>query len=335
MVPPHSPYNLWFRTEKIPSDSRFLYWLHVNRPIIVQDTSAGVDAMLAASPSQPDPLNPHRDADFGNGSILELPDAAPEPWLQPNQRVPRGEVSQVKISSTILKQDRDISLYLPPNFNSTRDGCVLLVLFDGGHLFSDQMPPASIPVPTILDNLIAQKKIPPTVAVLIHQTADRDKELACSGPFASFVADELVPHVRKVYHVGQTPDRLIIGGASLGGLMATYCGFRRPDFFGNILSISGSYWFDGKSTTLPDVGAESGWLTQKFLNTPAFPARFYLSVGRFEVGINSHMLIENRRLRDVLLAKGYSVQFQELDGGHDPLNFRDALVDGLIALNRT
>jgi enterochelin esterase family protein len=325
---PHT--DLWFRTENIPGDSRFLYWLHVNRPIVVQDTSAGIDAMLKASPSEPDPLNPRRDANFGNGSILELPDAPPEPWLQLNHSLPRGEVSQLTISSTILKQNRQYTLYLPPKFNPALVDCMLLVLFDGS-LFGRQE--ASVPGPTILDNLIAQKKIRPTVAVFVDQTTDRDKERACSESFASFVADELVPEIREDNHVGQTPDRVIIGGASLGGLMASYCSFRRPDVFGNVLSISGSYWFDGKSSTLPQVGAESGWLTQQFLKSPALPIRFYLSVGRFEVGINAHMLIENRRLRDVLRAKGYSVQFHEFDGGHDPLNFRDALVDGLIALS--
>jgi enterochelin esterase family protein len=34
----------------------------------------------------------------------------------------------------------------------------------------------------------------------------------------------------------------------------------------------------------------------------------------------------------VLRAKGYEVQFQEFEGGHDYLSWRGTLADGLIAL---
>jgi len=37
-------------------------------------------------------------------------------------------------------------------------------------------------------------------------------------------------------------------------------------------------------------------------------------------------------LRDVLLAKGYEVHYDEFYGGHDFLSWRGSLADGLIAL---
>jgi enterochelin esterase family protein len=49
-------------------------------------------------------------------------------------------------------------------------------------------------------------------------------------------------------------------------------------------------------------------------------------------GDGGDILVPNRNLRDVLLAKGYEVHYQEFDGGHDGLSWRSTLADGLILL---
>jgi enterochelin esterase family protein len=62
------------------------------------------------------------------------------------------------------------------------------------------------------------------------------------------------------------------------------------------------------------------------------PLRFFLEVGILEQGIPINMVLENRRLHDVLVAKGYPVTYSEYNGGHDLLCWRGSLADGLIAL---
>jgi enterochelin esterase family protein len=48
--------------------------------------------------------------------------------------------------------------------------------------------------------------------------------------------------------------------------------------------------------------------------------------------VADEMLRPNRRLRDVLKAKGYAVHYQEFNGNHNYLNWRGSFADGLIAL---
>lgn len=44
------------------------------------------------------------------------------------------------------------------------------------------------------------------------------------------------------------------------------------------------------------------------------------------------LLVANRHLRDVLQAKGYAVHYREFNGGHEVLNWRGTLAEGLLLL---
>jgi enterochelin esterase family protein len=189
-----------------------------------------------------------------------------------------------------------------------------------------------VPTPVILDNLIAQNRIAPMVAIVLANvtTTSRSDELPCNPRFADFLASEVVPWVRQNYNVTTDPSRIIVAGSSLGGLAATYAGFRHPEAFGNVLSQSGSFWWNPK-------GDDKGeWLTRQFEISPKLPVRFYLDVGLMEGAKSrpndSSMLTVNRRMRDVLRAKGYQLFYQEFNGGHEYVNWRGTLADGLLFL---
>jgi enterochelin esterase family protein len=160
-------------------------------------------------------------------------------------------------------------------------------------------------------------------------------DLCCSQTFADFVCKDVVQWARKNYHVSSDPKRAIIGGASFGGLMASYCALHHSDVFGNVLSQSGAYqWYPGTlesdQTRIPE--AEPGWLTREFVATPRREIRFYLEAGRYEDGGFASLLPENRRFRDALLGKGYAVTWSQFEGGHDFVGWRGSFADGLMAL---
>ena len=300
--------DLWYKTERLPADARFGYAIAEN-----------------GGPYKPDPLNPRT---FAGRSVVELPNAPKEPWLARDPAVAAGTLTTPILHSDVLKEDRSVAVYLPAGHRAgAADPYPLLVVFDGESFGSRSE--SAIQTRTILDNLSAAKKIRPTVAVLVNSQGTRDRDLVCSEAFSDFLALELVPWCRREFNVSPDPAQTTAAGSSYGGLCAAYAAFRRPTVFGNVLSMSGSFsYFPGWQAKKPENADETGWLTRQLATGPKLPVRFCLSVGRFE----SNLLRENRRLRDVLEAKGYRLDYFEYSGGHDYLGWRYAFVDGLVKL---
>ena len=196
-----------------------------------------------------------------------------------------------------------------------------------------------MPTPVILDNLIAAGKIPPMVAVLIANPGPdtRNKELPPNPQFADFLATELLPWVHARYTVTSDPRLTTVAGSSYGGIAATYAGLRHSEAVGNILCQSESVWSGPIMAAGPDTDAttETGWLAKELIKSRKLPLRFWMDAGIFEVdsrGNGGAILEPSRHMRDVLLAKGYDVRYQQFNSGHDYLNWRGTLADGLIAL---
>jgi enterochelin esterase family protein len=329
--------DVWYRTEKILNDARFAYFFAINGPVKLPPSNdrAALAQFMEQCPARSDPLNPNTLILQGMipASLLELPAAPAQPWVKPLEGVPKGTLKEHRLKSKSLKDERAVTVYTPANYDPKGEKHGLLVLFDGAFYQDDEM----IPGPTILDNLIARKKIQPLVVVLVkHELGTRNKDLMCSEPFAAFLVNELVPWVRAEYRVSEEPARTIVGGLSLGGLMASYCGLCHPDVFGNVLSQSGSYWWYPGGLEQDDRDlpmAEPGWLTREYLTAPRRDVRFYVEIGRFEQGGGfANAVTETQRFRDILKAKGYSIQYSEYTGGHDYVSWRGTFADGLMAL---
>lgn len=259
-------------------------------------------------------------------SVLEPPEAPSRSYDERRPGVPMGQIEMFHLRSTILDNERRVWVYTPPGYTREGEAYGLLVLFDG-LAYIDM-----IPTPVILENLLAEAKIPPLVCVLIDSLASevRNRELPCYQPFVDYLAEELLPWVRYSYHATSNPARTIVGGSSYGGLAASYAALRAPETFGNVLSQSGSYWWK------PEGDTEHEWLAQQYVTSPRLPLRFYLDVGRREVYATPNhgpsQVEVNRHMRNVLQAKGYEVHYAEFPGGHDYTYWRRTIVDGLLRL---
>jgi enterochelin esterase family protein len=318
--------DLWYRSYRLRRDARFEYLVSAQdslAPFAAREPT-GEGGWLADL--RPDPLNPRRfvepsdEESPGGGeyvsSVLELPGAPAQPFVAERKGVAKGRVELLLYGGATKEEGRRVWVYTPPGHRRGGRPYRLLVLFDGWQYTH------TIPTPTILDNMLADGRIPPTVAVMIDRK-DRMKELYLNPSFADLVARELVPWVRRRYHVTRSPREAVVGGLSLGGVAAAYTAMRHPEVFGGVLSQSGAFQYRHE---------DPEGLIRRFTKGARLPIRFYLEAGLLEVNESPSLLHSNRHLRDVLEAKGYALTYSEFNGRHDAVCWRGSLSQGLIAL---
>lgn len=305
----------WERSYELEGDVRTGYWFTTAL------TPSGIGDLMA------DPLNPRGHVYPANPddpededmtlSLIELPGATPLRWSVPAESVPQGEVAMERLASAQLDNEREVFTYTPPHYDAGQS-YPLLICFDGWAYVQEPY----VPLPTVLDNLIAAGAIPPVVAVLPDSldSATRQRELKLHEPFIEFLAEELLPWAHDRLSFEDDPARTVVAGSSLGGLTAAFGGLRRPDLFGLVLSQSGAF--------------QRG-LAREFAEADRLPLRFALDVGVLETTSFERfpsLYHANLHLRDVLVAKGYDISFRTFPGGHDYLWWRETVADGLITL---
>jgi enterochelin esterase-like enzyme len=311
--------DLWYLTESHAIEARFAYVFQINGPVVVPMELRAIMKVMQQNPPRPDPLNRRN---YAGWSYIELPDAPPQPWIK-KQDVPAGRMTHEKFKSKLLNAEYSLNIYTPSGYGKDDQRCWLAIAFDGGFLNME----------ATLDNLLAAGKIPPVVVVGV-ENINRQRDLDCSDKFADFLADELVPWARKSYKVHNDASHTIIGGTSLGGKMAAYCGLKHSEVFGKVLSQSGSFLTAAgqESPTAVWDGEAQGMLARQFVQSPRLRLEFYIEVGRYETTLPFSPLLETRRLRDVLEAKGYRVTYSEFVGGHNEVCWRGSFADAIMAL---
>jgi enterochelin esterase-like enzyme len=311
--------DIWYKSYRVPNNIRLTYELSPNDSLLPWNKRPETEHYEA------DPLNPRKLPGFG--SAVELPAAPLQPWITTYPDAPLGKVEQHPFKSKVLNNERGLWVYTPPGYSAKGKPYGLLLLFDGPEYIY------IIPTATILDNLLAKNLTPPLVLVNVGAISEemRDQELGCNQSFEDFLIKELLPWIHEHYNVTPEPAQTIIGGISLGGFSATYQAMRHPEIFGNVISQSAPFWFK------QGCGTEDEWMTKQFASRTRLPIRFYLEVGSLEgeaepESYGLSQITVNEHLRDALRAKGYTVFYQESAGGHNPLNWRGGIADGLLAL---
>jgi len=326
LSPGHKPMSrledseLWYLRMSLPRDARFRYAFEVrsvvSKPPVALRRLAQLDDPLVK------PLGPY-------GSVLSLDLAPRQEWAEEHAGTPRGKVERASIDSAILKEKRGFGVYTPAGYDPRGKANRSMYVFDGEAYGSSG--PALVPTATVLDNLIAAGRIPPTIAVLVDNQGVRDRDLVNYRPFADFLAKELVPWVRAHYAVSKSPTVSCVAGSSFGGLCSAFVAVSHPAVFGNVLSQSGAFVASSGWQRQFELGYmnDGGELVARYAASRRLPLRFYMDAGRFEP---STILQPTRHLRDVLRLKGYPVTYVEYNGAHDYVYWRNSIGDGLIAL---
>jgi enterochelin esterase-like enzyme len=313
--------DIWHWSVRMRTDWRATYTLCVDdgqRQGARQGPSPDYHQWLSTQHRR-DPFNPGAFPRRWGGeplSVVALPDAPghPSDW-EPHNGIPRGEVSVHTMRSANLRNWRRVWVYTPAGYEDLAD-LPVLVLLDG------EMWQPELGISNLLDNLIADGRLPPLVA-LLPDSLDSDvrwDELTCDSRFTNYLLRELLPWAARRWPLTNDPARTVLAGQGLGGLTAAHAALRSPTRFGNALVQSGSFWWP--------AGPGAEWLTGRVERSSRRPVRFRISAGLQEWVL----LPASRRLRDALRARGYDVDYRELNAGHDYLPWRDELAAGLVHL---
>ncbi len=165
--------------------------------------------------------------------------------------IPHGEITQFVWHSTEYNNYRNCHLYVPAQYDANQPAA--LMVFQDGHAYASEE--GSFRVPVVFDNLIHDGLMPVTIGLFVdpgHRSEDfpenpfrnsnRPEEYdVMSDQYASFLINELIPHIGETYNISSDPKMHAICGLSSGGICAFTAAWQRPDYFHKVLSHIGSF----------------------------------------------------------------------------------------------
>lgn len=294
--------DIWVLTSSFPVQARLDYKIVVN----------GTQWIL-------DPENPHHQwSGVGGGSPnseLRMSDWKEDPIVSARIDVAHGTLVKDQIlNSNILGYQISYSVYVPPGVPTTSKLPVLYVT-DG----YEYMMPELGNMPTVIDNLIAEKKIQPILAVFVDHREPinrannrRMKELNMNADYLDFFIKELIPKIEKQYPAKREASSRGILGTSMGGLAAAYFSFSHPEIFGLAGIQSPAFWLRPEIYAICD--SISGPKVRVFLTTGLI----------HDAGEGS------QKMKDILQKNACPYQYRETQEGHSWGNWRNLIDDILI-----
>ncbi len=281
-----------------------------------------------------DPLNGRQAFDpFGSNSVCPMPGYIEPQWCRADPRARRGHMERIRVQSKAWGETRDVYIYLPAEYKPHKK-YPLLICHDG----DDYRKYAGIR--KVLDNLIYRHDVAPLIVAFTSGGAGRNVEYGANPRQAQFIVEDVIPAVTARHAINESPETMGLMGASFGGVTSLYTAWQYPGKFGQLMLQSGSFAFT-------DIGRhDRGPLWDpivKFVNQfradprrinlvpepgqPHRATRVFVSCGTFE-----GLIYYNRSMAPILRDAGMKVRYVEAQDGHNWINWRDRLRDGLTWL---
>ncbi|MBI3867349.1 MAG: esterase [Verrucomicrobia bacterium] len=274
-----------------------------------------------------DPLNPATSESVSSvWSLVNVPGSE----FMDTKDVPHGAVSTVTYYSTTLKKFRRLHVYTPPGYESGKGRFPTFYLLHGAG-DSDNSWTSVGRAGFILDNLIAGKKAKPMVVVM---PAGHAGPFRMGGPrpavddFSKDFLGDIMPLVERSYRVYADRKSRGIAGLSMGGGQTLNIGIPRLSQFAYLgVYSSGVFGIAGGNRGGANTNAPTG---------PTFEEKHHTTLddGKLKKGLKlfwfatgkDDFLIETSRATVAMFRKhGFDVVYQETEGGHTWINWRDYL----------
>jgi enterochelin esterase-like enzyme len=276
------------------------------------------------------------------GGRLDLPAFGPLSYLQPG--VPSGTLS-AKLTHTSKIYDgmkSEYWIYVPAQYDPKTPAALMVFQDGGGYTKRDGNNPAL----NVIDNLIAQKKIPVMICVFInpgdiadspgtptynfvkaysekwHRTLKDSMRSTLydtvSDHYARFLRDEVLAEVAAKYNIRTDAYSRAITGLSSGGICSFNAAWQMPDQFSRVISWIGSFtsiqWKEN-----PDVSDGGQDYPEKVLRESKRNLRVWLQDGSEDQENERYgsWPLANIRLANALKLKDYDFHFSFGKGTHN------------------
>jgi enterochelin esterase-like enzyme len=248
------------------------------------------------------------------------------------------------IQSVFLKRAVKVDCYLP-SVDCSLDNINLLLINDGQDL-------VTMGYQHILQHLYDDGEVASLLCVGLHCSADRKNEYgtaknldykgrgAKADLYNRFVMEEVLPFIRKCYHIKSFKEKSY-AGFSLGGLSAMDIVWNNQQEFTKAGIFSGSFWWRDKSQDDADFDESVNRIMHRQVREGAYQhwLKFFFEVGTQDENAdrNNNGIIDaiddTVSLIEELKTKGYTdndIKYLELkDGKHDVPTWARAFPDFL------
>lgn len=239
---------------------------------------------------------------------------------RPRSTAQKGSVQVVRNwRSRILGNSRDVYVYLPRGYQAAGNSRRYPVVYmhDGQNLFGPKAMFGGWRVAEALNGSIAKGRCQEVIVIGLANTSQRMQEYippedgGRADEYLRFVVEEIKPWVDSRYRTLRDAANTAVMGSSLGGIVSLYMGWQRPDVFGKVGSLSGSYWLKK--------------FTAKMAKDSKKALKIWLDSGN--AGASQDGMEGTVAVRDLLLKKGYSLSgdlqhFIDYGAQHNELYWR-------------
>lgn len=157
-----------------------------------------------------------------------------------------------------LNRTRKISVYLPPDYETTTTRFPVLYIQDGQNMFDAATSfSGEWEVDETLNKLSKTKGIDIIVVAINHGDDKRINEYSPwdnskygkgeGNAYLEFLVHTLKPEIDKKYRTKTDAKNTAIMGSSMGGLISHYAGLKYPQVFGKVGVFSPSFWYSDES----------------------------------------------------------------------------------------
>ena len=260
----------------------------------------------------------------GGRSLGSYDVAGYNPDSYPQAGVAKGVLLQQKTLRSLVYPGMSANYWVYANAGVTPDKAAPLMVWQDGETLVGNADLLRLRMQIVTDNLVAKKRIPPMVHVLIspgeggEAQGTRMRSIqydTVSDRYGKYLLEEILPEVEKTYRLRKDAYSRAMAGASSGAICAFNVAWYFPGQFSRVLSHIGSYtgiqW-------RPEAGLEGGYIvSQRVRRDPRKNLRVWLSDGADDIENQAGSWpLANIQLANSLKLKGYDFHFRFGESAH-------------------